>query len=59
MNRRHHFPGLSPQAVVLDFEVWRVREVILLPGQVLDVFGIVRWVAPDAERGAAHDPAGM
>jgi hypothetical protein len=35
-------------AVVLDFEVWRVREIILLPGQELDEFAIVRQVSKDA-----------
>lgn len=34
--------GLIPQAVVLDFEVWRMRKVVLLPGQEFDEFGIVR-----------------
>jgi hypothetical protein len=34
--------GLFAQAVVLDFLVGSVREVILLPGQVLDEFAIVR-----------------
>lgn len=34
--------GLLAQAVVLDFQVWRIHEVILLPGQVLDEFAIVR-----------------
>jgi hypothetical protein len=36
--------GLFLQALVLDFEVWRVREVILVPGQVLDEFAMVRQV---------------
>jgi hypothetical protein len=34
--------GLFVQAVVLDFEVGRPRNVVLLPGQELDEFGIVR-----------------
>jgi hypothetical protein len=34
--------GLFLQAVLVDFEVWRMRNVILLPGQVSDEFGIVR-----------------
>ena len=38
--------GLLVQAVVLDFEVWRTRNVALLPGQELDEFGIARQVAP-------------
>lgn len=33
--------GLFAQAVVLDFKVWHAREVVLLPGQVLDEYGIV------------------
>jgi hypothetical protein len=49
--------ALVPQAVVLDFQVWRVREVILLPGQVLDEFAIVRRVGQDAEPGTAADRA--
>jgi len=38
--------GLFVQALVLDFEVWRTRNVILLPGQEFDEFGIVRQAAP-------------
>jgi hypothetical protein len=46
--------GLFVQAVVLDFKVWQVRQIVLLPGQVLDEFAIVNRVAPDAAPG---DPA--
>lgn len=38
--------GLFVQAVVLDFEVGRRRNVVLLPGQEFDEFGIVRVVGP-------------
>jgi hypothetical protein len=41
--------GLFVQAVVLDFKVWQVRKMGLLPGQTLDEFGIVRRISPDAE----------
>lgn len=34
--------GLVLQAIVVDFEVWRVRNVILLDHQELDEFGFVR-----------------
>jgi hypothetical protein len=34
--------GAFAQSVIVDFEVWRVRDVILLPGQQLDEFGILR-----------------
>jgi hypothetical protein len=34
--------GLWLQAVVLDFQIYRMRRLILLPGQELDEFGIVR-----------------
>lgn len=34
--------GLIPQAVVLDFQVWRTQNIVLLPGQVFDEFGMVR-----------------
>jgi hypothetical protein len=33
--------GLLARAVVLDFKLWHVRDVVLLPGQVLDEYGIV------------------
>lgn len=36
--------GLVVQAVVLDFEVGRPRNVVLLPGQEFDEFGIIRRV---------------
>jgi hypothetical protein len=38
--------GLFVQAVVLDFEVGRPRNVVPLPGQEFDEFGIVRQVGP-------------
>jgi hypothetical protein len=42
--------GVFVQAVIVDFEVWQVRRVVLMPGQELDEFGIVREVPPaDAE----------
>jgi hypothetical protein len=43
--------GVSVQAIVLDLKVWQVREVVLLPGQVLDEFGVVRRVIQDSETG--------
>ena len=36
--------GLFLQAVVVDFKVWKVRNVVLLPGQEFDEFAIVRRV---------------
>ncbi len=47
--------GLFAQAAVLDFKVWQVRQVVLLPGQVQDEFAIVYRVAQDAEQGAVAD----
>jgi len=38
--------GLIVQAVVLDFEVGRPRNVVLRPGQEFGEFGIVRHVGP-------------
>ena len=38
--------GLFVQAVVLDFELGRRRNVVLLPAQEFDEFGIVRRVEP-------------
>jgi hypothetical protein len=41
--------GLFVQAVLLDFKVWQMPHVILLPGQVLDEFGVIRHVVQDSD----------
>jgi hypothetical protein len=47
--------GLFVQAIVLDFKVWQVRKMGLLPGQTMDEFGIVRRISNDAESSSAPD----
>ena len=39
--------GVFVQALVLDFQVGRVRNIVLLPGQMFDEFGIVLRVRQD------------
>ncbi|HJZ55006.1 MAG TPA: hypothetical protein VKE74_08605 [Gemmataceae bacterium] len=43
--------GLFAQAIVVDLLLWRndSHRVILLPGQVIDEYGIVRKVGPDGQ----------
>jgi hypothetical protein len=42
--------GLIAQAVVLDFEVWRLRNVVLLPGQAFDEFALVVPADPESRK---------
>jgi hypothetical protein len=39
--------GLFMQAVVLDFRMWEIRDVVLLPGQEFDEYRIVRRVGKE------------
>jgi hypothetical protein len=42
--------GLLAQAVVLDFQVWRLRNVVLLPGMAFDEYALVVPADPESRK---------